>query len=171
MREITAGRHTIVPADVDCHCRLDVGSFCSIASGLAIVSGQHPGVENPACISNFAFYENGWAREYPPCEMEGRVDIGSDVWVGQGVTIMEGVVVGHGAVLAAGSVVVKDVPPYGVVAGNPAEVKKRRFTFSQIERLCEIEWWEWPDEKIERWLKEMTDVGLFIRDVAVPPGR
>lgn len=173
MRDITAGRHTIVPDDVDCHCRLDIGSFCSIASGLVIVSGQHPNVAFPECISTFPFKEHAeWeAPWYPPSEHEGRVDIGSDVWVGQGVTIMAGVVVGHGAVVGAGSVVVKDVPPYTVAAGNPAEFKKARFPYPQIERLCEIEWWEWPDEQISGWLPTMTNVTSFCRDAPVPPGR
>lgn len=164
MSNITAGRHTIVPDDINCFVRLKIGSFCSIASGLTIVSGQHPGVGFPDCVSNFPFFEHDWAAWYPPCRHTGQVVVGSDVWIGQGVTIMEGVVVGHGAVLAAGAVVVKDVPPYSVVAGNPAVVKKHRFTEEQIEELCEIEWWEWDDDKIRNWLVTMTDVQTFVKE-------
>ena len=160
---IRAGRHTIVPDDIDCHVELEFGAFCSIASGLTIVSGQHPGVDFPACISNFPFFEHLWADWYPPSRHDGRVDVGSDVWVGQGVTIMEGVVVGHGSILAAGSVVVRDVPPYSVFAGNPADVKKYRFAPDQIERLCEIEWWEWPDDEIKSSLGLMTDIEAFLK--------
>jgi acetyltransferase-like isoleucine patch superfamily enzyme len=45
-----------------------------------------------------------------------------NAWIGHSVHIMKGVTVGEGAVVAAGSVVVKDVPPFSVVAGNPARV-------------------------------------------------
>ena len=46
------------------------------------------------------------------------------VWMGFGVTILKGVTIGEGAVIGAGSVVTRDVAPYTVVAGNPAQVVK-----------------------------------------------
>ena len=46
-------------------------------------------------------------------------------WIGEGSTILKGVRVGYGAVVAAQAVVTKDVPPYTVVAGNPAKVVKQ----------------------------------------------
>ncbi len=53
--------------------------------------------------------------------------IGNDVWMGHNVNVMGGVNVGDGAVIAAGAVVTKDVPPYAIVAGVPATVKRYRF--------------------------------------------
>ena len=58
--------------------------------------------------------------------------IGNDVWMGHNVNVMGGVNVGDGAVIAAGAVVTKDVPPYAIVAGVPASVKRFRFTESII---------------------------------------
>lgn len=52
------------------------------------------------------------------------VEIGDNAWIGLGATIMKGVTIGHHAVVAAHSVVVKDVPPHGVVGGNPAKLLK-----------------------------------------------
>ena len=52
--------------------------------------------------------------------------VGSDVWVGAGAWILSGVEIGHGAVIGAGAVVRTDVPPYGIVAGNPARPLRRR---------------------------------------------
>jgi acetyltransferase-like isoleucine patch superfamily enzyme len=45
-----------------------------------------------------------------------------NAWIGHSVHILKGVTVGEAAIVAACSVVVKDVPPYSVVAGNPAKV-------------------------------------------------
>ena len=52
--------------------------------------------------------------------------IGNDCWIGYGSLILSGVVIGDGAVVAAGSIVTHDVPPYAVVAGNPAKVIRFR---------------------------------------------
>jgi len=61
-----------------------------------------------------------------------EVDIGEDVWIGYGAIILSGIKIGRGAIVAAGSVVIKDVPPYSIVAGNPACVRGKRFTEEQI---------------------------------------
>lgn len=55
-----------------------------------------------------------------------QVIIKDDVWIGLAAIIMPGVTVNEGAIVAAGSVVVEDVPPCAVVAGNPAKVVSRR---------------------------------------------
>jgi len=159
---VSAGRHTIVPADIDTYVRLEFGAFCSIASKLQIVSGQHPAVAAPAAVSHFPFSEHGWG-EYPPSTEHGEVVVGNDVWIGQDVTILDGVTVGSGAVIAAGAVVTKDVPHYGVVAGNPAELKKLRFRQDQIEKLLRMAWWNWTDEEITAALPLMADVALFVQ--------
>jgi galactoside O-acetyltransferase len=50
------------------------------------------------------------------------ISIGDKVWIGFGATILKGCNIGEGAVVAAQSVVARDVPPYALVAGNPARV-------------------------------------------------
>lgn len=60
------------------------------------------------------------------------VVIEDDVWIGFGAIILSGVRVGRGAIVAAGAVVKADVPPYAIVAGNPAVVAKYRFDAGQI---------------------------------------
>lgn len=52
----------------------------------------------------------------------GPITIGDDAWIGLKSTILAGVSIGRGAVVAAGSVVTRDVPPFCLVAGNPARV-------------------------------------------------
>ena len=61
------------------------------------------------------------------------VVVEDDVWIGYGSILLSRVRVGRGAIVAAGSVVTRDVPPYAIVAGNPATVIKMRFTPTQIE--------------------------------------
>lgn len=53
---------------------------------------------------------------------KGAVTIGKNVWIGDKATILPNVTVGEGAVIAANAVVTKSVPPYCVVAGNPAKI-------------------------------------------------
>lgn len=60
------------------------------------------------------------------------VVIEDDVWIGFGAIILSGVRIGRGAIVAAGAVVKTDVPPYAIVAGNPAAVVKYRFDVEQI---------------------------------------
>ncbi len=50
------------------------------------------------------------------------VRICKGAWLGARVIITKGVTVGEGAVVGIGSVVTKNVPPYSVVAGNPAKI-------------------------------------------------
>jgi acetyltransferase-like isoleucine patch superfamily enzyme len=53
------------------------------------------------------------------------VRIGRNVWIGFDACVLPGVTVGEGSVVGARSVVAADVPPYTVVAGNPARVIRR----------------------------------------------
>lgn len=51
---------------------------------------------------------------------EQPVTIHDDAWIGAGAFVLRGVTLGQGAIVAAGAVVTKDVPPFSIVAGNPA---------------------------------------------------
>jgi hypothetical protein len=74
------------------------------------------------------------------------------------------VTIGDGAVVAAGSTVARDVPPYAIVAGNPARLVRPRFEPDQIAALLAIRWWDWPDAEIRRHVFELCneDVDTFI---------
>jgi virginiamycin A acetyltransferase len=78
----------------------------------------------------------------------GDTVVGHDVWLGYSALVLPGVTIGHGAVVAAGSVVVGDVPSYAVVAGNPAQVVRSRFSEEDVERLLRAAWWNWPIELV-----------------------
>lgn len=55
-----------------------------------------------------------------------NVKIENDVWIGANCVILPGVIIGEGAVIAAGSIVTNNVPPFTIVAGNPARIIKHR---------------------------------------------
>jgi len=80
-----------------------------------------------------------------------RILIGNDVWIGADVFINASKVkmIGNGAIIGTGAVVVEDVPPYAVVAGVPARIKKYRFSPEQIKILEHVQWWNWDDETIQ----------------------
>lgn len=71
-------------------------------------------------------YDHGEAIPYGSFYVEKFVEIGDFVWFGTDVTISGNVKIGEGAIVAIGAVVVKDVPPYAIVGGNPAEIIKYR---------------------------------------------
>ena len=95
----------------------------------------------------------------------GSVKIGNDVWIGQGSTIMSGVTIGDGAIIAANSHVVKSVEPYSIVGGNPAKHIKCRFSPEQIKNLLEIKWWDWSENRINKYMNLMlsNDIDKFIK--------
>lgn len=61
--------------------------------------------------------------------------IGSNCFIGGRSIIMPGVVIGDGSIVGAGSVVVKDVPPGTIVAGNPAKVIRQDIEVGRYGRL------------------------------------
>ena len=100
-------------------------------------------------------------KSYPN---KGDINIGNDVWIGYNATIMAGVTIGDGAIIATNSTVIKDVEPYSIVGGNPAQEIKKRFSKEVITKLLELKWWDWDIEKITRNLQHLTanEIGNII---------
>jgi len=144
--------------------KLIIGKFCQIASGATfIMNGGNHLTEG---ISTFPFqiFGEGWAdamegKSYPS---RGDTVIGNDVWIGHDATIMPGIQVGHGAIIGTKSVITKDVAPYAIVGGNPARVIKMRFSESEIEKLLELAWWDWPIEKVTKHVKTLVSGNLAL---------
>ena len=80
---------------------------------------------------------------------------------------MSGVTIGDGVVIANNSHVVKNVEPYSLIGGNPAKLIKKRFTKEQIDKLLEIKWWNWDDNKINKFTPLLCneDINNFIKSV------
>lgn len=128
------------------HHDVTIGNFCSIAGNVTILSG---GEHDVSRITTYPILD----RMFEQTEHKAvrPVVIGHDVWIGWGAIICDGVQIGNGAVIGAGAVVRKRVFPYSIVAGNPAQHLRFRFTPDQIAFLEELKWWDWPDEQIRFW--------------------
>ena len=128
--------------------RIEIGSFCSIGEGVVILGG---GEHRTDWVSTYPFaevFDLGETKISGHPATKGPTRIGHDVWLAFGCTILSGVTIGSGAVIGAGAVVTKDVPPYTIVGGNPAQPIRERFDTVTISTLLEISWWNWPIEAI-----------------------
>ncbi len=130
--------------------KLSIGRYCSIADDVNIMLGGNHRLD---FVTTYPF--GAMASVWPEATgldgyaaTRGDVVIGHDVWLGSGCMIMSGVTVGDGAVVAARAVVTKDVPPYGIVGGNPAKLIRHRFDAAIVERLLAARWWDLPRERI-----------------------
>jgi acetyltransferase-like isoleucine patch superfamily enzyme len=164
---ITIGRHTyglrgVTIQGARAAAPVKIGNFCSIAEGVGILAK----VEHPTDLpSTFPFRTVLFDRTKfmgfnHDAVARGPITIGHDVWIGFNAIILSGVEIGTGAVVGAGAIVTRDVPPYAIVAGNPAKVIRYRFDEELIKGLLASEWWELPDAALEE-----IDQSLYARDI------
>ena len=143
--------------------KLIIGKFCAIAKGTPfIMNGAN---HKLSAISTYPFqiFGNSWEKVMPALnEMpyKGDTIIGNDVWLGYESLIMPGVKIGNGAIISSRSVVTRDVPPYTIAGGNPANVIKARFPIETINQLERIAWWDWPIEKISQHLEIIVSLDV-----------
>jgi virginiamycin A acetyltransferase len=155
--------------------RLVIGRYCALATGVRfIMAGANHSL---AGVSSFPFtiFGGEWADRtldlLQAIPSRGDTVVGHDVWLGYQALVMPGVRIGNGAVVAAGSVVGSDVPPYAIVAGNPARVVRRRFEADDIERLERAAWWHWPTDLVTEHVRTiMAGVPAEIEQIAAEHG-
>lgn len=138
-------RASLVKGFVDsCGAYVNIQPNATIARRIRI--GDHSGIGNKCIIQGnvtigrhvmmgpevYIYTQNHcFARTDIPMDQQGFAEekpvfIEDDVWIGSRVTILPGVRIGQGSIVGAAAVVTKDVPPYSVVAGNPAKVVRIR---------------------------------------------
>lgn len=142
--KIAVGRHTHVLGELFTFAHggeIKIGEWCYIGEGSRIWSAASIEIGDRVLISHSAnifdslthplraaarhqqvrqIFEQGH-----PLEMtldESPIKIYNDAWIGAGAMVLRGVTVGEGGIVAAGAVVTKNVPPYSIVAGNPAVI-------------------------------------------------
>ena len=103
---------------------IKIGSCVIISNNVKIYDNNNhptsPSIRKQMCIDGF--YGDAWRWAH---SAHAPVNIEDNVWIGEGATILKGVTIGKGSIVATRAVVTKDVPPYTIVAGNPAKVVKR----------------------------------------------
>lgn len=140
--------------------RLIIGRFSQIAAGVKCImnGGNHP--VNGFSTFPFKIFGHEWSGVPLDAPNKGDTVIGNDVWIGHGATLMPGVAIGDGAMIASQSVVTKDVQPYSVVGGNPAQLIRMRFDEDVIDKLLGLRWWDWPFEKITAHASQLAQCDL-----------
>ena len=170
---ITLGRKSYISvrASVAGFGVVNIENFSSLAEEIQF-NLHETGDHDYKRVSNFPLSSTDW--NFPPEFYQHHVgkpprtiNIGSDVWIGRGCSLKctnrdKPLIIGDGAVVASDSVVVKNVPPYAIVGGNPAKVIKYRFSEKIIESLLKIKWWNWDIDKIYDNFKYFNDIEKFV---------
>ena len=137
--------------------RLIIGKFCSIACGAKFIFNCANHTLKSLSTYTFPLFFEEWdlskSEVASAWDNKGDIIIGNDVWIGYDAVIMAGVTIGDGAIIGTRAVVTKDVEPYSIVGGVPAKEIRKRFAPDVIKRLLELQWWNWPDEKIRNVIK------------------
>lgn len=138
------------------HERLIIGKFCSIACATKFLFNCANHTLKSLSTYTFPLFYEDWNLEKSNVsdawDNKGDIIIGNDVWIGYEAIIMAGVHIGDGAIIATRAVVTKDIPPYTIVGGIPANPIRKRFSDDIIQKLEILKWWDWPIEKIHQKL-------------------
>lgn len=142
---------------------LKMGKFCSIGKDVHFYLGGGHRTDWVTTYPFSEFFKDAKQYKGHPFS-KGHIKVGNDVWIGNNATILSGVTIGDGSVIGAHAVIAKDVRPYAIVAGNPAREICRRFDDEVIEALMNIQWWNWPEKKIENAIPLLLspDIKAFI---------
>ncbi|MCL2198050.1 MAG: CatB-related O-acetyltransferase [Defluviitaleaceae bacterium] len=100
---------------------------------------------------------------HPYAHGKKRITIGNDVYIGVNAFINASKVtsIGDGAIIGSGAVVLEDVPPYAIVTGVPAKIKRYRFPPDMIEILLRVKWWDWSIEEINKNADALMSPEIF----------
>ena len=139
--------------------KLIIGKFCSIACGAKFIFNSANHTLSSLSTYPFPIFFEEWGLDIrnitKAWDNKGDIIIGNDVWIGYEAVILAGVTIGNGAIIGARAVVTKDVPPYTIVGGVPAQIIRKRFSQNTINTLLKIKWWDWSKEHIMQHISDI----------------
>lgn len=140
---------------------LHVGKYCSIAINLHVDLGYQHNYKN---VTTFPIHtlkndvqSNVWVK--------GDVILHNDIWCGENVSLMGGVTIHNGAVVGANTTVRRDLLAYEIYTGSKLP-EKFRFPQNIIDKLLEISWWNWNEERVieNRHLLAQSNIDRFLNE-------
>ena len=115
------GKNCILSKDVYIDCNVSIGDECKIQNSVSVYDGVT--IESQVFVGpNASFTNDNAPRAFNTDWQITKTLVKHGASLGANCTIICGIVIGEYAMVAAGSVVTKDIPPYTLVAGNPARV-------------------------------------------------
>jgi acetyltransferase-like isoleucine patch superfamily enzyme len=162
----TYGRPLLLGHDATPETRVTIGRYCSIAHGVTLMLRVDHPLDAASTYPLEQILRGGDGRDF--ARSRGPIRIGHDVWIGYEALILAGVTIGNGAVIGARAVVTRDVPPYAIVAGNPARIVRHRCDPATIARLEALRWWDWPEAQVRARARELSR--LPVAEFLAPPG-
>ena len=153
-----------------------IGKHCLICPGVRISAARRIEIgDNCMMAQNCYITDSDWHSTYDRTMAFGQsapVSIGHNVWIGDGVIVCKGVAVGDNSIIGAGAVVVRDVPPNAVAAGNPAVVVRQ--LDSEQEMVTRAHWFSNPSEleaeidRLDRRNLQGNSLAGWIRSLLFP---
>ena len=112
-------------ARIICDQEIEIGDYALVSWNVVLMDSYRVPIDPTERRSELERVPRRAAR-YIDAEVAARpIRIGKNVWIGFESCVLPGVTIGEGSIVGARSVVVEDVPPYTIVAGNPARVIRR----------------------------------------------
>ena len=144
--------------------KIVIGDAVMISPGTRISASDEIRIGNGCMFANGAYVtDSDWHGIYDRVHRDPEIRpvvLEDNVWIGDHATVLKGVHIGKNSIVAARAVVVKDVPPNVVVAGNPARVVRRRFPDPIAERLLALAWWDWRHDRLRAALSDFRHLPI-----------
>lgn len=143
---VSLGKYTSLGRFNVLHGAITIGRYTQLGPNVQIYSRNHSLTHLTPYVGRGLFN-----KRLKQNHTNTNITIGHSVWIGANSIILPGVTIGNNCIVGAGSIVTKSIPDYAIAFGNPAKIRKFKFTKLQREALDRSQW----------WLKDATELDPF----------